>query len=1015
ILRVNRTKTYNILPAIINFDIERLKSDIVYLTWKNPKLDHFDYNEITVTISDLTVFNGEDEIYVENLKIGKSDSFSVPSSYFSVTNRYNVEITTVDVFGDDGKSFEYSKNFTDEEEFPVPDSPSNILANSEDGSVSLSWNASVSFDMQSYNIYRAPYSTYIKSVDFLLIASIPSIYNSFIDYETINNSTYAYIVTSLNEYGNESYNPTDSDEYLVSSFVIAKPTQSKSMSPPDNLIVSLSGTLDVLLTWTVSAGAFDGYEIYRSIGNKYSFHLIGSAYPSVVTYLDKDVLLEHGQTYYYMVRTHKDEAILFVTESTIPPSSSVLIGKITSYMDGLTPAYIPDDTGVVDLLNFEDPIISMTSEVINEHKHIYTGDIDKRIELRSSSIVQDWTTLDYRTYQTVSDIEGASDYIVKVVATVNEDYFITNSGGVEVKNIIAIQQAQSGIPPFISEVDSENGSVIFSDYLFTTCIEPDTTNPDVRICPIVPYLTEPVISLELVDISEVDNTLPANKVESLSAVQVDSGLFNSAQMPVIKHEGRIREKLIPLKLPMTTLDNFVYSLDRDYVDDYNNKMGTSVSFYDIIGVDNDKSLLAATSSGIWYSLEYGNDWISKSSFEDAVHMVFKSSLGDYYAFTNYNAYKNTDTRFVTWEKMGGLDFVKVIRDITEDGNGNIYISTDLGVFRLNKDKPYIEDTWEQLSIFGVKSSEAYGILFDREISDPSISSTDGRIIVSNDLGILISYNEGVSWSYASDLLDSIKIFNFLKIGNSIFALSNRELYRQDIGETDFTKIANIDNVVVSRKIIEKDGYLYISTNDGPKISIGNIYGSSVTFVDEFIGMNIRRHRGIATSLNKINNIIFIGSNRKLYLYDGEKVWLQYEQFNTVLPTFYVDDIEQKLGFYYNNSGVYHNVSFDEVLLLKNKVSVSNYYNIYIAENKGWVISNYQAKFILRKNNFIWAEGEDKDDIDLTILDITLPNFEIQDREEDIPNFPELAEFNDINANEDTAVEYKTEIESNLVL
>ncbi|GAG53819.1 unnamed protein product, partial [marine sediment metagenome] len=97
-----------------------------------------------------------------------------------------------------------------------------------------------------------------------------------------------------------------------------------------------------------------------------------------------------------------------------------------------------------------------------------------------------------------------------------------------------------------------------------------------------------------------------------------------------------------------------------------NLMGTSVSFYDIISVDSVK-LLAATSNGIWLSSNYGNDWDQVETFSVAVRKLYKSQNEEYYAITNYGVYKNDGDSFRTWILMEGLEFVKVIRDIIEDG------------------------------------------------------------------------------------------------------------------------------------------------------------------------------------------------------------------------------------------------------------------------------------------------------------------------------------------------------------
>jgi len=97
-------------------------------------------------------------------------------------------------------------------------------------------------------------------------------------------------------------------------------------------------------------------------------------------------------------------------------------------------------------------------------------------------------------------------------------------------------------------------------------------------------------------------------------------------MPVVKHEGRIDERLLPIKSPMKTIDNFVYSLTNIYEEEDRNKMGDAVTFYDTIRTDEEDGVLSATSSGLWYSSNYGSDWKKKAEFPVPV-IEYLSLLG----------------------------------------------------------------------------------------------------------------------------------------------------------------------------------------------------------------------------------------------------------------------------------------------------------------------------------------------------------------------------------------------------
>ena len=154
---------------------------------------------------------------------------------------------------------------------------------------------------------------------------------------------------------------------------------------------------------------------------------------------------------------------------------------------------------------------------------------------------------------------------------------------------------------------------------------------------------------------------------------------------------------------------------------------------------------------------------------------------------------------------------------------------------------------------------------------------------------------------------------------------------------------------------------------------------------------------IVTTINKIGVDLFIGTNRRVYILNsGGDLWLQFEEKNTVIPTFYVDAILQKIGYYYNNGGDEQNVSFDEIINHESVVEVSNKYDMYFTEYGGWAHNRYSAKFIVHNNNQQFGESRDEIEIDTApFLNTVLPTYD------------------DNNANEATADIYKVQVESDI--
>lgn len=989
IIRVSRTIVSDTLPAITDFTIERQTNNDIFLTWANPTESYFSYNRMTINLIDLTTTDIKGTNLVDNKVIGKAVSYIIPSSLFDINFRYTVTITPYDIFtqeatgdGAEGDSFAQVQQFTDSSNIFRPSIPTGQRINTGDKQIDLSWNIDTNDeDIEFYKIYRSVYSVYQRSSNFSVINTIPSSLHIFTDYTATNGTGYTYFVTAVDTHGTESLNPVD-DDYISTRAVSATPSSSSTLSAPEGLI-SAAGSNDtnVELSWESSGGTFDGYEILKSIGNNYSFVVIDRVLISELSYIDTDALLKHDEVYYYAVRKYRDEVSFIVKSSSVLSDNQISIGKVTT-SNGVSTVRT-DLSSVVHIADLEDPLIDLTNVSLDVHHHTNDVAMDKRIELRSNVSISDWTTTNYKVYTTQQDIQGATNYFVQISGELNESYFTTN----DIVDTVALRQAQAGESPILFEIVEDKNQIVFNEQLFSK-----------SSVVITPYLESPTVTLELMGISEVDNFLPEVKVKNISASQFSSSRFAFAQMPTINHNGRKSEKLLPLRLPMQTLDNFVYSLSDAYEDSDRNKMGTSATFYDII-TTNGEVILAATSNGIWISENYGNDWDQASSFPVAVRKLYKSVAGDYYALTNYGVYKNNGTSFRTWDLMDGLEFSKSIRDITEDGSGNIYVSTDLGVFKLNSEIiPYIEDTWQKMPIFGARSSESYAIIYDEDHDRGSIPGT-GRILVSNEIGIVQSVDEGDTWSYIADLKALIKIRDFVIDNGYIFALSDNAIYREKIGESIFVEIAEINSSRTKDLVIFANQF-YITTDNGMQKSVAqDIYTEiNIEIISTFEKLNINNIIIPATTIDLIGENMFVGSDRLLYIMETNgNIWLQFEQRETVVPSIYADSVLQKLGFYYNNSGSDQNISFDEIRDEDVSIFVSNKYDIYNSEFGGWAYNKYDAKFKIFNNSLMFGESRDEIEVDINQFALVV-----------------LPTYDDNNAHKEGADKYKIDLEANLL-
>jgi fibronectin type 3 domain-containing protein len=156
-------------------------------------------------------------------------------------------------------------------------SPSILTATAGNAQVSLSWTAPAY--ARSYNVKRAttsggPYTT---------ITNVPT--TSVVDTGLINGTTYFYVVSALNYYG-ETANSAEAN---------ATPAAPAPPAAPTGLMTTAGDTV-ALLAWTPSAGA-TSYNVKRSTTSGGPYTTI----TNVTTTSVVDTGLTNGITYYYVV------------------------------------------------------------------------------------------------------------------------------------------------------------------------------------------------------------------------------------------------------------------------------------------------------------------------------------------------------------------------------------------------------------------------------------------------------------------------------------------------------------------------------------------------------------------------------------------------------------------------------------------------------------------------------------------------------------------------------------------
>jgi hypothetical protein len=883
-----------------NLQITQNQDYSLYFTFDNTK-SVFATNYVRI----LQTLNSVQTELLAFTNIGKSTYYLLAKDFVQNDATYTFEIYCVDEFDNqsDTASVSAQVSIAAQVTTPVPPRTSIFPGDKQN---TLTWNIDDATKISTYKVYRALDKFDLTSTDFSLIETLDGDQLTYTDYEVDNNTAYAYFVVATNSLGRSSPNIINNPR-TSQAFVVGKPKSVSILPIITDLTASILGS-SIEISWQPTGGVFDGYEIYKSIDNKYSFQYLTNVSASTSYYLDQNALLKTSKIY-YIIRKYRNEAEPYITESNVDVTNAVILAKITTSNGSAT----IDKTVARNIAGLEDPIRIETRKVLAEHKHTYNSDTDdRRINLNDQIIVDDWTSLDNQAFITATDISNTTTYEVYLDGKIASEYKI------------------------VYLLNKESGKLTFETKLAATGYESDTAT--------YPFSTLPTISVKFGGIEEVQGTLPKNRLQSVSATQITSGKFMKKQLEDFNHDGRIKEKLVPLQLQTVNLDSgYRYSLQ-----DQTEIFGNAIVFYEIIPINSENvDLLASTSDGIYTSADYGNTWTKKISLVTPPSKFYYSEkYKSFFAATNTGFFYGrgeTAADFNEWREVVGAENTKIIRDIIEDNNGDIYCSSDLGAYKLRKSVGENIFYLEQLPIFGPISTEGYAMLYD---------ANHGRIIVSNSLGIFESYDGGANWFFSDEFTEQRPIHVLIQDNDYTFALTDFMVWRKSITSQFFERIGVLEDVEISRKMVIWNDRIYISTDIGLVASSPdeNIYtNDTVVFEIAYPNLRIKSHRLPATSLNIIDDKLFIGTENSLYISDRPShIAIHYENTQYLMPTIYVNGIEQKIGYRFttNDTALGKYLCFDEKQPYGTIVTVANQYQIYTAKYGGWVNDNFISSVTL---------------------------------------------------------------------
>ncbi len=413
-------------------------------------------------------------------------------------------------------------------------------------------------------------------------------------------------------------------------------------------------------------------------------------------------------------------------------------------------------------------------------------------------------------------------------------------------------------------------------------------------------------------------------------------------------------------------------------------------------------IVAGTSQGVQLSSDFGSSWALSRFTDTPVHKFYRATNNKFlWAITATEVLLATDPAH--WFATTGTVGIQYIRDIVEDSEGNMFISTEKGVYWLEIALISTFAVWRQTQPINAFSSDAYGMYVN------NLASALDEIWVSTELGIYKTTDHGDSWQDTGNSTGGFVVYQIENISTdpllpNIIAINRKHVLRMIGMENKFKILADFEEqhkIFDLWKFAYFSGRLYISTGSGVyQNSTDDLFLSledsvsppDIQFDKVLPDLDTNRFVRVAFGLdvvliNDLEEQLFIGQENRLMVANENNVLSTKKEFRTAeLPSFFIDDEEVIIGYIYNHfNGV---VVFREPTPVNKIVSSAHIpRRVYIAVNGGWSQTNPTTE------TFIFLNGFPKW-LDFAIDEIAIIAA-IQTMNGTLDQIPELTTFNSL--------------------
>lgn len=943
--------------------------------------DGFSFDDIvkTVSIGEYSL-DFSDEL-LQNTFYKINSNFTLPD------RRYKISLYSFDLSNNISESSYVLYDTDPLWSIAPPQAPSVQIASIEDGIVKVSWIPSYSDDINGYEVIRSEIndggltSTISESrLRWEKIAELSTSINEYYDYLAEPGKFYVYRVVSVGLLGKKSpiffaLNENNETTNIRQALQIDEGSYVPSIS------VSVLGN-DAVINFNNGSGEYGGFHLYKSF-NYGPFIKIASIAMGDASFIDGGALILSGN-YRYIVRP-------------VANKSSIIVTSDENYSDGILLAEVVSSIGNMEITEKFNSLFLASGSVspeldvrLSNHRHLMIDDSsDSRVNL-------------------------SSEYEFTNFETDNNQRFLINEELPDLPESYVTRILLNGELTGINYEFVPNRQLIkFSSRLAPLSGQQQTFEP---------FKELPSIKL-IIDIGgETVNNLNKDRLSSVFAQQLVFGKVGESFIPKVGHSGSYGEDLLAKDCIAESVDGFKHILtlnekrnylvlnksnnqiseisefeynDLDLSDGIVGKVGFPLNktrhymIHDAFNIGGTENFIFATNRGVYYYWQNGSVFnmdllISSEPPQDSgpCHKIIYCPISRILICLNFRSFdilkisQNGGVALIYAQQ--GLDFnARVFRDAIETADGSIFLSSDIGLFRIQFGSfvNYQDDfrsssgevsnlKIEQLSLLSGTSTDTYALWTDED---------KNTLYVSTEYGTFYSSNYGQLFSIDQSLSGVPALWNAFLYQNVLFAISENSIYRKREDEEKFVRIFYDENFIF-RKFFIKYGRLIFPTNDGLYCSesISSCKYNPSVFIKpiniELSESNSRKHVYSVCNFGSYLLACLEGKTKIMYSIDRYAEHVDFSNSIVIhgtddFPTVFIDGrrVESGVYFQYSYDGQRDDcIFFDKFVSSDKKVTVVRQYSSFYLPSGGWARRDFAAQVNLYKNNVKINEGSRAD-------------------------------------------------------